>query len=96
MIRRVVPVCVELLSTLKSKDPMLEMIQWPAMVVTLVASWCVASKKDSKRHLGFWLFLASNALWIVWGIHTSAYALVALQIGLAAMNIRGANKTDET
>ena len=75
---------------------MLEMVQWPAMVVTLVASWYVASKRDDKRNLGFWLFLASNALWIVWGIHTRAYALVVLQLGLAAMNIRGASKTDTT
>ena len=39
--------------------------------------------------------MASNALWLVWGFHTHAYALIALQIGLAIMNIRGARKTDE-
>ncbi len=74
---------------------MIDLIQWPAMIVTLWASWCVASKSEDRRNHGFWLFLASNALWLVWGFHTQAYALIALQIGLAIMNIRGARKTDE-
>lgn len=73
---------------------MLDLIQWPAMIVTLLASWCVAAKSDRMRNYGFWLFLASNALWLVWGFHTRAFALVALQLGLAAMNIRGAYKTE--
>ncbi len=65
------------------------------MAVTLVASWLVAAKSEGKRNYGFWLFLVSNAMWVVWGFHTSAFALVALQLGLAAMNIRGACKTEE-
>ena len=74
---------------------MLDLIQWPAMVVTLAASWCVAAKSEGKRNFGFWLFLVSNAMWIAWGFHTRAFALVALQVGLAAMNIRGAYKTED-
>ena len=70
-------------------------IQWPAMAVTLLASWLVASSKEGRRNAGFWIFLLSNALWVVWGWHTQAWALIALQIGLAAMNIRGAMKTEE-
>lgn len=65
------------------------------MIVTLLASWCVAATSESKRNYGFWLFLVSNALWIAWGLHTNAYALVALQLGLAGLNIRGAYKTEE-
>jgi hypothetical protein len=49
---------------------------------------------DRRRKAGFWLFLVSNALWVVWGLHSSAPALIALQVALAAMNIRGAMKTD--
>jgi hypothetical protein len=40
------------------------------------------------------LFLLSNALWIAWGLYSVAPALIALQFGLAAMNIRGAIKTE--
>lgn len=72
----------------------LNLLQWPAMVVTIVASWLVASMDDSKRNWGFWVFLLSNALWIAWGVQASATALVALQVCLAAMNIRGARKTE--
>ena len=62
------------------------------MVVTVAAAWLVASKAEQRRKIGFWIFLLSNVLWVIWGLSTSAYALVALQIALAAMNIRGAKR----
>jgi hypothetical protein len=68
-------------------------LQWPAMVITVGAAWLVASTHKRKRHWGFWLYLASNALWVAWGLYARAYALVALQFCLAAMNIRGTRKT---
>lgn len=73
----------------------LNLLQWPAMIVTLAAAWLVASERRGRRHLGFWLFLLSNALWIAWGLHSAAWALIVLQLGLAAMNIRGERKTDD-
>jgi hypothetical protein len=72
----------------------LDWVQWPAMVVTVMAAWYVASTRRSRRNLGFWLFIGSNILWIAWGVHAHAYALIVLQICLAAMNVRGANKSD--
>ena len=72
----------------------LDWLQWPAMLVTLLAAWLVASSSKRKRNLGFWTFLASNVLWIAWGWQARADALVVLQVALAAMNIRGAFKTD--
>jgi hypothetical protein len=73
---------------------MLNALQWPAMLVTLVAAWLVASPERRLRSWGFWCFVASNALWIVWGFHDQAYALVALQVGLFALNLRGVSKTE--
>jgi hypothetical protein len=70
----------------------LDLIQWPAMLVTIAASWYVASTQKNRRHVGFWLFLLSNVLWVTWGLHAHAYALVTLQFCLAAMNIRGERK----
>lgn len=67
-------------------------LQWPAMAVTVVAAWLIASQKKFKRNWGFWLFLFSNVLWIIWGLHDKAYALIVLQVFLAALNIRGAMK----
>lgn len=72
----------------------LNWVQWPAMVVTVTASWLVASSEEKRRNVGFWVFLVSNVLWIVWGWLTGAIALVVLQFCLAAMNIRGAKKSD--
>jgi hypothetical protein len=69
------------------------LLQWPAMAVTIAAAWLVASTQRSRRNLGFWIFLLSNLLWVVWGLYANALALIALQFGLAAMNIRGALKT---
>ena len=72
----------------------MSLLQWPAMAVTLVAAWLVASLHKRKRSWGFWCFIASNVLWIAWGWHDRAYALIALQVGLFAMNGRGARKND--
>lgn len=62
------------------------------MLVTVIAAWMVASQKKFKRNWGFWLFLLSNVLWVVWGLHDHAYALILLQVCLALLNIRGAVK----
>ena len=70
----------------------LDLVQWPAMAVTVLAAWLVASTHEHRREIGFWVFLASNALWIAWGWHTRAWALIVLQVCLAALNIRGARK----
>jgi hypothetical protein len=73
----------------------LDAIQWPAMAFTLVAAWFVASKHRVRRHWGFGLFIVSNVLWIVWGWHTSSYALIVLQLGLFVMNLRGSKENPE-
>ena len=72
---------------------LLNAIQWPAMLITVIAAWMIASQKKFKRNWGFWLFLLSNLLWIVWGLHDHAYALIFLQVALAFLNIRGTVKT---
>lgn len=72
----------------------MDLLQWPAMAVTLIAAWLVASRTKHRRNWGFWLYLLSNVLWVAWGWSTEAYALIALQFGLVAMNIRGARKTE--
>ena len=72
----------------------LDLLQWPAMAATVAAAWLVASRSAPKRAVGFWVFLASNVLWVAWGLHDRAYALVALQFCLAALNIRGVYKNE--
>ena len=70
-------------------------VQWPAMIVTLLSAWLVASQSKGRRQWGFWLFLLSNVLWIAWGFYAKAYALIALQFGLAFLNIRGVAKNEK-
>jgi hypothetical protein len=72
----------------------LDLIQWPAMFATAVAAWLVASQSKRSREYGFWCFLFSNVLWVIWGLYDEAWALIALQVALAALNIRGAFKND--
>ena len=71
-----------------------DLVQWPAMVLTAVAAWLVGSRSERRRNSGFWIFLLSNLLWIIWGWYVRAYALIILQVCLAALNIRGAQKND--
>jgi hypothetical protein len=73
---------------------LVDWLQWPAMAFTVLAAWCVGSRSERKRSIGFWLFLVGNALWIYWGWYASAYALITLQICLAIMNIRGVTKNN--
>lgn len=73
---------------------MLDWIQWPAFTASIIAAWLVASNTKGRRNVGFWVFLGSNVLWVVWGVHTDAIALIALQVCLAALNIRGLFKTE--
>ncbi|MES2509709.1 MAG: hypothetical protein V4625_07250 [Pseudomonadota bacterium] len=74
---------------------LINLLQWPAMAVTITASWLVASNVKTRRNWGFWVFMASNVLWVIWGVYSHAPALVVLQLGLAAMNIRGVLKTEQ-
>ena len=77
-----------------SLDVVLDALQWPAMLVTLLAAWLVASQTKRKRSWGFWCFIVSNVLWIAWALPAHAYALIVLQIGLFVLNLRGARKNE--
>jgi hypothetical protein len=70
------------------------LLQWPAMVVTLLAAWMVGSQSKTRRSWGFWTFIVSNVLWVLWGWHEGAIALIVLQIGLFLLNLRGAKKNE--
>jgi hypothetical protein len=72
----------------------LDLVQWPAMVTTVVAAWLVGAQSKVRRQFGFWWFLASNVLWIAWGWHAQAWALIVLQFALATLNLRGARKNE--
>lgn len=72
----------------------IDFLQWPAMLATVLAAWLVGSNNKRRRNVGFWVFLASNVLWGLWGWHDGAIALIALQVALAALNIRGVSKTE--
>jgi hypothetical protein len=72
----------------------IDLLQWPAMAVTIVAAYLVGSRLPRRRAIGFWCFLAGNVLWVAWGLHDTAYALVGLQFFLAALNVRGIYKNE--
>ena len=73
----------------------MDWLQWPAMIATVVSAWMVASQRKWQRNEGFWLFLFSNVLWVLWGIHDRAYALIFMQACLAALNVRGIRKNKQ-
>ncbi|MEW7849846.1 hypothetical protein AB2N08_14190 [Massilia aurea] len=75
-------------------DGFIDFLQWPAMAVSLIAAYLIGSKRAERRILGFWTFIFSNLLWIVWGWHDEAWALITLQLALMAMNIRGIFKNE--
>lgn len=70
------------------------LLQWPAMVINVLAVWLLTYQSKRKRHAGFLCSLLSNGLWVLWGWHVQAFAVIGLQIALATLNVRGAKKTD--
>jgi hypothetical protein len=70
------------------------LLQWPAMVVNILSVWLLTSRSKHKRHAGFLSSLLSNGLWVIWGWHAQAFAVIGLQVALAALNIQGVKKTD--
>jgi hypothetical protein len=74
---------------------LLDLLQWPAMAVTLFAAYLIGSKKARRRIFGFCAFILSNLMWIAWGWHDEAWALITLQAGLMTMNIRGIFKNEK-
>jgi hypothetical protein len=73
---------------------LLGLVQWPAFAASVAAAYLVASSSRGRRNAGFWIFLLSNVLWVAWGLHTDAWALIALQVCLAILNVRGLFKTE--
>ncbi len=72
-----------------------DLLQWPAMAASVVAAWMVGCTCAWRRNVGFWCFLGSNVLWVAWAWPAHAYAVVVLQVVLAALNIRGLHKTED-
>lgn len=70
-------------------------LQWPAMLVTVLAAWLIGSRRPRRRMSGFICFIVSNVLWSIWGYHTQAYALIVLQCCLFASNLRGFRKNTD-
>jgi hypothetical protein len=73
---------------------LIDLLQWPAMAVTLFAAYLIGSKRPERRIFGFSMFILSNVLWIAWGWHDEAWALITLQLALMTMNVRGIIKNE--
>jgi len=77
-------------------DEFIDFLQWPAMLVTLLAAYLIGSTNPKRRVVGFCTFIVSNLLWITWGIHDEAWALIALQCALFVTNVRGIFKNEKS
>ncbi len=62
------------------------------MISSIVAAWLVGAQSKRQRTHGFWWFLVSNVLWITWAWQATAWALIVLQLALAALNFRALAK----
>lgn len=74
----------------------IDLLEWPAMLVTVAAAWMIGSLRPRRRIVGFCLFLLSNVLWVIWGLPAGAWGLIVLQLCLAVMNIRGLLKNEHS
>ena len=65
------------------------------MAVSLVAAYWMGSKKADKRIVAFLMLSAGNLMWIAWGWGEDAFALIALNVGLLLLNVRGILKNEK-
>ena len=70
-------------------------LEWPAMLITLAAAWWMGSTKPQKRIVAFSMLIVGNLMWIGWGWGDEAWALIALNVGLLALNVRASLKNEE-
>lgn len=69
---------------------MLEFMQWPALMFSVVGSWYLSDKTARHRSIGFFLFLLANFCWIAWGCVTpNAYGLILTQMYYIVTSFRG-------
>jgi len=67
-------------------DTAIDLLQWPAMAVTVGASWLVASSNEKRRNWGALDLPAQQRVVVGVGWATQTWALVMLQVALAAKN----------
>lgn len=67
----------------------LDLLQWPALLLSIVGAWCVGGRTARLRLIGFWLFLASNLAWAGWGYGAAAWAVVITQLVFIVTSIHG-------
>lgn len=72
----------------------MDLLQWPAMLVTVLGSWLVGFRDGRHRLWGFAAFVLSNVLWVAWGWHDGALGVIALQFALFFLNLRGMKKAE--
>ena len=70
-------------------------LEWPAMAISLAAAWWMGSRKAQKRVVAFVMLIVGNLMWIAWGWGAQAWALIALNAGLMALNVRGIVKNED-
>lgn len=75
-------------------EDFIALLDWPAMAISLLAAWVMASRKAEKRVWAFWMYLAGNIMWIAWGWGEEAWALIVLNLALMALNVRGIYKNE--
>ena len=71
------------------------LLEWPAMAISLAAAYWMGSTKAKKRIVAFLLLIVGNLMWIAWGWGQAAWALIALNVGLLALNVRGIRKNED-
>jgi hypothetical protein len=70
-------------------QPTLNALQWSAAIISVLGAWCVGARAADARRVGFALFLASNVLWLAYGLATRQWGIVLMQAAFTVTSIRG-------
>ena len=65
------------------------------MAISLAAAYWLGSTKPQKRIVAFFMLIVGNLMWIAWAWPEGAWALIALNVGLMALNVRAIMKNEQ-
>lgn len=68
---------------------MIDFLQWPALVLSVIGAWLVGGSTMTHRRRGFLFFLLSNGLWMLWAGGIEAWGVVITQAVFTWTSIRG-------
>ena len=70
-------------------ETILNLLQWPALVLAIAGAPLVASGVSRRVYVGFTLWTVSNLCWIAWALTTGTWSVLLMQVYFLFTSLAG-------